>query len=455
MIIKHQIIVVGGGPAGLNAAKYAANAGCDVGLIDSGARLGGQFWRHTGNADLDQSMHHDFDQGSLLIDAIKANPRITIYLANQIWSASVVEDTVVLRTKEHVFQTHRLILATGAYDRSLPFPGWDIPGVMTAGAAQSLLKGNGVIAGKKIVVAGTGPFLLPVVAGISSHGGDIVGVIEASNRTAWVSEITTLIRNPAKILEGFGYFKTLRNNTMRIRFGQAVVAAHPGKDGLLESVTIANIDGDFNIKSTYSLKCDVAAISWGFTPDTSLASALKIKQTVDAQGAVVVEVNSEQRAVHPNNAIEIYAAGESTGIGGSEIALLEGALAGLAAAHSTKNSSQLQKLRRRAQKFANALAKVYPVADGWKSWLTPQTLICRCEEVTFQEVNEARHQLGAKSPRDVKSLTRCGMGMCQGRICGRSISDLFDGGEVERIQTASRPIITPITLGELAQEGLL
>ena len=150
MAINHQVIVVGGGPAGLNAAKYAANAGADVGLVDSGLRLGGQYWRHTGNENFDQSMHYDFDQGSLLIDAVLANSRITIYTNTAIWSASIKEDNIILRTKEREFITQRLIIATGAYDRSLPFLGWDIPGVMTAGAAQALLKGSGVVAGKKI-----------------------------------------------------------------------------------------------------------------------------------------------------------------------------------------------------------------------------------------------------------------------------------------------------------------
>ncbi len=455
MIINHQILVLGGGPAGLNAAKYAANAGADVGLIDSGVRLGGQYWRHTGDISVDHAMHHNFDQGSLLIDAVLTNPQIKVYLECQIWSVSIVNDSIVLRSLFQIFQTQKLIIATGAYDRSIPFPGWDIPGVITAGAAQALLKGSGVIAGKNIVVAGTGPFLLPVAAGISRHGGNIVGVLEAAYKTSWVKGITTLIRSPFKIVEGFGYIKTLRKNKVELRFGHAVTAAHAGADGLLESVTVANIDRNFNVKSTYSLKCDVAAISWGFTPDTSIAGALDVRQRVNHDGSVIIEVDDDQRAIQSNALIEIYAAGESTGIGGSELALAEGAIAGLAAAHDPGISNQLRKLRRRAQKFAHTLSKVYPVASGWQSWLTSETLICRCEEVTYQTVREAAEELGAIDARGAKLMTRCGMGMCQGRICGRSISDLFDGNQVDRIQFASRPIITPITLGELAQEGLL
>ncbi len=455
MIISHQIIVIGGGPAGLNAAKYAANAGADVGLIDSGLRLGGQYWRHTGNAEVDESMHHNFDQGSLLMDAVNANPRIEVYLESQIWSASVINNMIILRTKDQTFQTQRLIIATGAYDRSLPFPGWDIPGVMTAGAAQALLKGNGVIAGQSVVVAGTGPFLLPVAAGISSHGGNVVGVLEAAKRLSWAPKISVLIQNPSKILEGIGYIKSLRKSKVEMRFGQAVVAAHADEDGLLESVTVANIDKDFHVKSTYLLKCDVAAISWGFTPDTSLAGSLGLKQGVRNDGSVIIEVDKDQRCTHSHSEVEIYAAGESTGVGGSDLALAEGAIAGLATAHSEKSSSQLRKLRHRAQKFADVLLQVYPVAAGWKSWLTPQTLICRCEEVTYQKVREACEELNARSARDVKFMTRCGMGMCQGRICTRNVSDLFDSEDHDRILATYRPIITPITLGELAQEGLL
>ena len=199
MELRHQVIVVGAGPAGLNAAKYAANAGCDVALIDAGKKLGGQYWRHTGAQDFDQSLHHDFDSGSLLMDAVRANPLITIYPDTSIWSASIINDEIVLRIKNGAFITQRLILATGAYDRAIPFPGWDIPGVMTAGAAQSLLKGSGVIAGNKIVVAGSGPFLLPVAAALSSHGADSVELFEASSATAWLRQLHILLQNPSKI----------------------------------------------------------------------------------------------------------------------------------------------------------------------------------------------------------------------------------------------------------------
>ena len=455
MEVSYQVIVLGGGPAGLNAAKYAANSGCEVGLIDAGTRLGGQYWRHTGREEFDQSVHHNFDQGSLLMDAVRANPRITIHGDTTIWSVSVINDEIVLRTKDGALITQRLILATGAYDRTLPFPGWDIPGVMTPGAAQSLLKGQGVLAGKRIIVAGTGPFLLPVSSGLSSHGAKVVGLIEASGKYSWAKSSLELLRNPAKAFEALGYLLELRRGKVEMRFRQAIIAAHPGTDGALESVTIANIDSEWKIRSTYKLSCDVAAVGWGFTADTAIASSLGLTLEVDAEGSVTVVVDDDQRATQSNGAIQIYAVGELTGIGGSDLALVEGAVAGLAVADSTRDLKLLRKRRRKLRRFAQALTKVYPLLPGWKSWLSAETTICRCEEISYSDINRAREEFDAHDARSIKLLTRCGMGLCQGRICGRSIADIMNSTPQERINSAARPILTPITLGEVAQEGLL
>lgn len=453
--IRHEVIVLGAGPAGLNAAKYAANSGCDVALIDSASKLGGQYWRHTGNEKLDQSIHHNFDQGSLLIDAVSTNPRITVYSQTTIWSTSVISGEVILRTKDGAFITTKLVIATGAYDRTIPFPGWDIPGVMTGGAVQSLLKGHGVLAGKRIVVAGTGPFLLPVAQGVSSHGGCVVALLEAGGKYAWLRGALGLAQNPAKALEGLGYLWSLRKNKVEMRHREAIIAAHAGDDGLLESVTVARIDAQFQVKSRYNLKCDVAAITWGFTPDTSLAGALNLTQVVASDGSVIVSVNDNQRAIHNHQGVEIFAAGEITGVGGSGLALIEGAIAGLAASNSLKNIKKLKALRRRAARFARVLEKVYRVPAGWKDWLTPDTIICRCEEVSYQEICNAQQDLNVCDAKSAKLMTRSGMGMCQGRICSRSICELMGSSDADRVNGTFRPIISPITLGELAAEGLL
>ena len=455
MEIKHQVIVVGAGPAGLNAAKYAANAGCDVALIDSGKRLGGQYWRNTGNEVLDQSTHHDFDKGSLLMDAVKANPRITIYLDTPIWSASIIDQRVVLRTKDSSFITQRLILATGAYDRAIPFPGWDIPGVMTAGAAQSLLKGSGVAAGKRIIVGGTGPFLLPVASALAEHGVEHVEICEATGRLAWLPQLHVLLNNPNKILEAFTYFLTLRRNRVRMHYKEAIVEAHANESGVLRAVTVARINSNFQVLSKREVECDVAAISWGFTVDTALALSLGLSASVASDGSVYIDTDQDQLACAPTSTYKIFAVGELTGIGGSDLSLIEGAIAGLAAANARESQRNLYKARKKLRRFAQALQEVYRIPLGWKDWLTPQTIICRCEEVDYGTLREAERELSATDSRSLKLMTRCGMGMCQGRMCARNISDLLGSNDEDRINGTKRPIITPITLGELAQEGLL
>lgn len=480
-MINSEVIVVGAGPAGLNAALHAANSGCEVLMIDNGNRLGGQYWRHLPKErdSLNYSLHYNFDEAVALRDAVLSHPRICVRTQTQIWSATVTDESVVLRvlspaqpgSRELVFKTTQLVLATGAYDRILPFPGWDIPGVMTPGAAQSLLKGHGVVAGKKMVIAGTGPFLLPVASSLAQRGVEIVGLLEAHSPMRWFSRTHILLANPRKLSEGLHYALSLIRHGVRMRFNYAVIEAHPhGEDsilaGTLEAVTIARIRPDFTVVSGSErrIECDALAVGWGFTPDTSLAGALGLTQKVDLDGAVVVSVNEGQNALETPARISIYAAGEITGIGGAVLSLHEGAIAGLSSARSLNKISEeqyltatksLQRSRLRARKFAQALQDVYTVGDGWRTWLKPTTLICRCEEVTCGQIDNAVDELGARNSRDVKLFSRVGMGMCQGRVCGRNIADYLQVDDADRIRNTYRPIIVPITLGELARNPLL
>jgi len=483
-VINTEVIVVGAGPAGLNAALHAANSGCEVLLIDNGNRLGGQYWRHLPKErdSLNYSLHYDFDKADVLRDAVLSHPRICVKTQTQIWSATAANESVVLRAlsptepgdppEEVVFTTTQLVLATGAYDRVLPFPGWDIPGVMTPGAAQSLLKGHGVLAGKKMVVAGTGPFLLPVASSLAQHGVEIVQLLEAHSPMRWFSRTHILLASPRKLSEGLHYARSLIHHSVRMRFNYAVIEAHPRIEGdaatvgILEAVTIARIRPDFTVVSGSErrIECDALAVGWGFTPDTSLAGALGLTQKVGSDGAVVVSVDERQVALATSAKVSIYAAGEITGVGGAVLSLHEGAIAGLSSARSLGKISEGQYLaatkrlyrsRFRAREFAQALLDVYVIGDGWRTWLKPSTLMCRCEEVSCGQIDNVVKELGARNSRDVKLFARVGMGMCQGRVCGRNIADYLHTDDADRIRGTHRPIIAPITLGELARNPLL
>jgi len=457
----HNVVIIGAGPAGLSASLAAAAAGAPVLLIDSNPRLGGQYWRMSADDFQDQhNQHFDLDTGLLLINAVKARKEIEVWSGAQIWSATNKDGKNTLRViyqgKERIVNTENLILCTGAYDRTLPFPGWDIPGVMTPGGVQSLLKGHGVLAGKRVVVAGSGPFLLPVAAGVVKAGGSVVALLEANKSRRWLTSFFVLLENTSKIKEAFYYIKTISEAKVRARFGQAVIAAHAASNGELESVDIAKIDRNFRIKKVQNIKCDVAAIGWGFTADTSLAGSLGCNQLVAKDDGVVVWVDGEQQTSIPG----VFAAGEITGIGGSDLSMAEGVIAGISAAKFVGCNVEVlkahRKRRAKRQRFASALIRAYPIKPGWKSWLRDETIICRCEEVCLSDLKHSINELGATDSRTAKLLTRCGMGLCQGRICGRFVVDLvanelnLSPTDTDRISAVNRPIITPIPLGVLA-----
>ncbi|MFM8633028.1 MAG: FAD-dependent oxidoreductase, partial [Candidatus Nanopelagicus sp.] len=200
----HNVVIVGAGPAGLSAAIAAAAAGAPVLLIDNNPRLGGQYWRLASDAVGEQGgQHFDLDTGLMLINAVKARKEVTVLSGAQIWSATNKDGINTLRViqngVEKIINTANLVLCTGAYDRSLPFPGWDIPGVMTPGGLQSLLKGHGVLAGKRVVVAGSGPFLLPVAAGVIKAGGEVVELLEANKSNRWLLSPFVMLENVSKL----------------------------------------------------------------------------------------------------------------------------------------------------------------------------------------------------------------------------------------------------------------
>ncbi|WP_246267050.1 NAD(P)/FAD-dependent oxidoreductase [Nonomuraea typhae] len=429
--LTHDLAVVGGGPAGVAGALTAALAGRRVVLLDSGPRLGGQYFRHAHGASPEPRFAR---QAHALLQ------RADVLLGHQVWALAREDDGLVVHTHTRAgrqeVRARNVLIATGAHDRPLPFPGWTLPGVLTAGGAQALLKGENVLAGKRVAVAGTGPFLLPVAAGLARAGAHVVGLFEASGGLG-------LARHPVMALgkagEAAGYALALAAHRVPYRRNHAVVAAHG--DDELRAVTVAGLDRDWNVLGTEEVACDALATGYGFVPQLELALQLGCRTRADADGTPVVEVDARQRTSVPG----VWAAGEPTGVGGWTLAEIEGRIAGLAVAGAREVPGLLRR-RARLRAFAAALQAAYPVKAGWQSWLTEDTLVCRCEEVPLARVREAR-ELGATDARSIKLLARPGMGWCQGRMCGFALSCL--AGETQ--QPPRRPIAQPITLGALAE----
>jgi len=440
------IIVIGAGPAGLAAAEAASRNGSEVALIDSSSRMGGQYWRHRSKVTGYRSNRADE-----IFAKVSAAQSITHISEANIWSAeregNLIRVNYLQGGIESSLTAEKVIIATGAYDRTLPFLGWDTPGSMTPGAAQSLLKGQGVLVGKRIIVAGTGPFLLPVATGLAEAGAEIVALIDANSPLRWSLSPLALLTNIAKFSELVYYARLMRKFRIRPHFGRAVTTFANGV------ATISAVNSGFHIKSgkSQAMRADVVAVGWGFVPDLSLGGILGCAQRVDSDGTVIFEVDENQLSSQP----QIWIAGEATGIGGADLSLIEGEIAGLAAS-GQKIKHALLTERVRKQRFANALKRSYPVRDGWREWITSNTTICRCEEVKSQEIRDSVSELGAEDSRTSKLFTRAGMGLCQGRMCSRNVSEIVSGitqcavTDGERIAASNRPIAAPISLGQLS-----
>ncbi|WP_214324109.1 FAD/NAD(P)-dependent oxidoreductase [Nonomuraea sediminis] len=454
--MTYDLIVVGGGPAGVAGALAAAQSGLRVALLDLGARLGGQYFRHAPDGVRGADPGPQAGLARFLRQAAAVGELADVRLGHQVWSVAKGETFAVHATHQDepvTLHARHLLIATGAHDRPLPFPGWDLPGVLTAGGAQALLKGNHVIAGRRVVVGGTGPFLLPVAAGLAQAGADVAAVLEAGSRVG-------LGRHPllamGKAGEAAGYALTLARHRVPYHGRQAVVAAH-GRDELTH-VTVGRLDRDWRVRETRTIACDTLAVSYGFVPQLDLAVQLGCATRADLDGTQVVAVDARQRTSVPG----VWAAGEPTGVGGAPLAELEGRIAGLAVAAALTAASRhaaashegaldgpavpdvLVRRRARSRAFARALLKAYPVRPGWQEWLAADTLVCRCEEVPLSAVREAQ-ALGATDARSVKLLARPGMGWCQGRMCGYAVSCLTG----EAPEAPRRPVVQPITLGAL------
>ncbi|MBQ0825848.1 FAD/NAD(P)-dependent oxidoreductase [Streptomyces tagetis] len=463
-----DLVVVGAGPAGMAAAVTALAGGLRVALVDSGTTVGGQFWRHPPEharaAIPTDDLHHRLREHRALCGALSAGReagRLDARLAHHVWSAvhedggfavHAVDRRTPPRERTVVLRAPRLLVATGAYDRQLPFPGWDLPGVLTVGGLQALLKGGGVVAGSRVALGGTGPFLLPVAAALAARGAEVVAVCEAAHPGAWLRHPGALLRNPGKWAEGAGYAAALARHRVRVRPRTAIVAAEG--DDRVTSVRIAALaaDGSPRPGTERRAAVDAVGVGWGFVPQLDLLLPFGCRLTETADGNAVVAVDDGRRTSVPG----LYAAGETCGVGGAALALAEGRLAAESVLADSGAASVLGPARRagvraavaRGRAFARALALAHPVPPAWSSWLTDETVVCRCEEVSAGTVRAARADDDARDHRQVKHLTRAGMGWCQGRMCGPAVHCLAAG---EGAYTpAERLVATPLTLGALA-----
>jgi NADPH-dependent 2,4-dienoyl-CoA reductase/sulfur reductase-like enzyme len=468
MSADRTVLVIGAGPAGLAAARAARAHGASVTLLDASDELGGQFWRHLPEARPavnERVLHHGWDTFRDLAETLEFDDGCEILRQAQVFAIEtrgsgpgevhlVVGEADGTGRNRLVLRPDAIVLATGAHDRTLPFPGWDLPGVFTGGAAQALAKGERIAVGERVVVAGAGPFLLPVAASLAATGSRVLGVFEANRVPAlvrgWLDKPWQLLGAASKGGELSGYLAGHLRHRIPYRLGRMVVAAH-GTDHV-EAVTVAAVAPDWTpIAGTEErIDVDAACVSHGFTPRLELAIAAGCALTAER----FVQVDAGQET----SVAGVYAAGEITGIGGADLAMAEGTIAGhLAAGGSIADAALTGPVRRRTTftRFAERLEAAHGIRSGWPALVTDDTIVCRCEEVTYGQLRQTVSSTGSRSLRALKLSTRAGLGICQGRICGRSVEALLagcqsDGLLGDPVSTDRRPIAGTIRLGELA-----
>lgn len=463
-----NVLIVGAGPAGLAAALAARAEGAGVVLLDSSDALGGQFWRHLPDSRAsrnEQHLHHGWSTFRAISAALEGDEHVRIVRNAQVWSIDTLEGVTVhaiigepdgVGRQHESFTPDALILATGAHDRTLPFPGWDLPGVFTGGAAQALAKGERLAVGERVLVAGAGPFLLPVAQSLVRAGSKVIAVLEANRLSrlarGWSPKPWQLIGAAGKGAELAGYLAGHVRHGIPYRTGRAVIAAHG--TGRVESVTTARVDAQWRplAGTEQTVEVDAVCVSHGFTPRLELAIAAGCELSAER----FVLVDDFQRTRVPG----VFAAGELTGIGGVDLAMAEGELAGHSAAQAGEQSAKAlpaSAVRRRRvfSGFARRIEAAHGIRPGWTQWLEDSTVICRCEEVTLGAIRATASSTQSQSLRSLKLSTRAGLGICQGRMCGRSVEHILrtlapEGMLRDDASSDHRPIASPLRLGELA-----
>jgi NADPH-dependent 2,4-dienoyl-CoA reductase/sulfur reductase-like enzyme len=408
-----DVAVIGAGPAGIAASACAAEAGRRVALIDEGLRPGGQIWRHMTREKLPRAAR------SWLARLDRSGARI-LSGTSVIDIASGFTLRLEHGTTPRILSAGAVILATGARERFLPFPGWTLPGVIGAGGAQALVKSGADLRGKRAVIAGSGPLLLAVAGALARSGVHVQLVAEQAPSRRVYGFAASLLRTPARIAQAI----VERAAFAGTPYLAGTWVTRAAGDETVREVTLT--DG----RRQWTEPCDLLCTGYGLVPANELARALGC--TV-LRGRVLIDAH--QRTTTPG----VLCAGEPTGIAGVDSAIVQGEIAGLIAAGRAEDAAARFRSRNGHRRFALRLESTFALREELRALPAPDTIVCRCEDVTHGRIHRAW------SARETKLRTRAGMGPCQGRVCGGALEFLLG-----HRPDAVRPPFSPARAATLA-----
>ncbi len=453
--IDPDVLVIGGGAAGLTAAAAAAKCGARVVLVDERPTPGGQYFKqpHAGMSGRDGADDPQFAEGRRLIARTQA-ASVTVVEGMAVNAALPLSVTIVWQGVAVELRPRRLIVATGAYERALPLPGWTLPGVMTTGAAQTLLRSYRVLAGKRIVVAGNGPLNLQVALELQRAGADVAAVAELAPppgmaRLDALAAMAT--SSPGLLLQGFGYLRELRRRGVPVHFGTTLAQVRPG----LVATLAANGP---NGAPPREIAADAVCMGYGFLPSNELLRLLGCRHVYDDRRRhLVTQRDADLRTTTPG----VFGIGDCCGLNGARAAIAEGVVAGIVAAAEAAGAAasaaaarDLRAARRaigRHRRFQAALWRFF--AARWPAELcAPEVEVCRCEGVALAQL-EAIQAAGGDGIGSIKRQSRMGMGRCQGRYCVPEAVERMcrqSGARPDEFSFAApRPPVKPVPISAL------
>lgn len=438
--IACDVLVVGAGPAGLAAARALSLAGADVIVADERLHAGGQYFKPLAasqSADVAR-LDRQFRDGAVLRESAQ-RAGVKIFSETTVWAAfSPTEVAALVSGRSVLFRPKRLVLATGAYEQSLPVPGWTLPGVMTVGGLQTLARSYRVAPGQRIVIAGNGPLCLQTAVELIDGGANVVAVLEAAKRPGLANWRDLLAAASGLLVEGIGMAARLHKVLQWNR-------------------RVTRLAGDDRVRRVeagdLSIEADIVALGYGFSSSSELARSLGCSHRFVARGTGSMETmtNGEGRT----SLSEVFAIGDGARFGGAHAALAQGEVAAAAIARDlglkATDPRDARATLQQAARFQSALWRLFKAPSFDPASLDDAAIVCRCEEVTAGELR-GHIAAGHDSPASLKRACRVGMGRCQGRYCASVVARMTTRTVDEFGLFAPRPPAKPVPIHALRVE---